>query len=392
MTETGDPSLRVGTGHAEPSLQGGKRPRAATRTAVAVPPAHPLRPTVFLFSGLAEMVMLTALLQRLHRRYQLPSHVIGAGSWNAAIYQGNPDVGGVWSLGRHLPLLFDPLRPRALRALRESDPGPVYVCEDDCRQLTRIRRILASGGVNPARCVFITDEPQSLPEHLIDRLMRLGSRTPAMLRARDYPIPDEGDMDGPRLYVSDAERTRRDAWLQAKGWDNRQLILVHPGSHRMSRPRRPWRRAAAADQSWPAEHWAALLRRIHERMRNALIVLRGARQEEPMLREIQAAAALGAVVVASGRLRDFFALCEGAHSMISVDSGPAHAAAALGLPLVVLCGGTSPLQSQPRSASGSPVLGVGGPPASSIAQIPVDRVFEAWCSLAATTVAERRIL
>jgi hypothetical protein len=39
------------------------------------------------------------------------------------------------------------------------------------------------------------------------------------------------------------------------------------------------------------------------------------------------------------------------------------------------------------------VFGVGGPPlASSIAQIPVDMVFEAWCSLAASTVAERHIL
>jgi heptosyltransferase-2/heptosyltransferase-3 len=68
--------------------------------------------------------------------------------------------------------------------------------------------------------------------------------------------------------------------------------------------------------------------------------------------------------------------------MISVDTGPAHAAAAVGLPLVVLFGAYPSQVWQPRSSVGSPVIGVGGPPgASRLDQIPERVVFDAWCGL-----------
>jgi heptosyltransferase-2/heptosyltransferase-3 len=68
--------------------------------------------------------------------------------------------------------------------------------------------------------------------------------------------------------------------------------------------------------------------------------------------------------------------------MISVDTGPAHAAAALGLPLVVLFGGHSQAEWLPRSSSGSPVLGIGGPPHSKrLDEIPVETVFATWLEL-----------
>ncbi|MDE2449762.1 MAG: lipopolysaccharide heptosyltransferase family protein, partial [Gammaproteobacteria bacterium] len=81
-------------------------------------------------------------------------------------------------------------------------------------------------------------------------------------------------------------------------------------------------------------------------------------------------------------LRQLFALCAASHSMISVDTGPAHAAAAVGLPLVVLFGAEPASVWQPRSAVGSPVVGVGGPPSTSrLDQIPEPMVFDAWCGL-----------
>jgi heptosyltransferase-2/heptosyltransferase-3 len=74
--------------------------------------------------------------------------------------------------------------------------------------------------------------------------------------------------------------------------------------------------------------------------------------------------------------------------MISVDSGPAHAAAAVGLPLVVLFGGHSQREWLPRSARGSPVLGIGGPPLSSrLDQISEKDVFEAWTALSGSATA-----
>ena len=213
--------------------------------------------------------------------------------------------------------------------------------------------------------------------------MNLGARTPAALAATEYPVPAATAIDGPRLYVLAAERAERDAWLQAKGWLGRELIVIQPGNHRSMGPRRArWRRLNTDDKWWPLERWAQLFHKIHECRKDALLVLRGSPEEVPMLEEIRAAAGLANVVVVGHGLRELFALCAAAHSMISVDTGPAHAAAALSVPLVVLYGAETARYWLPRSPSGSPVVGVGGPPFATRAdQVSVDTVFEAWRSL-----------
>jgi ADP-heptose:LPS heptosyltransferase len=117
-------------------------------------------------------------------------------------------------------------------------------------------------------------------------------------------------------------------------------------------------------------------------MPEARVVLCGAPQEGAMLQELQLSMGTSDVMAAELSLRQLLALSESAHSMISVDTGPAHAAAALGLPLVVMFGAESQNVWLPRSPSGSAVLGLGGPPVSNrVDQIRVDAVFNAWCSL-----------
>jgi ADP-heptose:LPS heptosyltransferase len=80
-----------------------------------------------------------------------------------------------------------------------------------------------------------------------------------------------------------------------------------------------------------------------------------------------------------GRLK---ALLEIAHSMVSVDTGPAHLAAALGCPLVVLMGSRSPQLWTPRSGSGSEVVLLGGLPAiRRVDEIETAQVVSAWRAL-----------
>ena len=357
-------------------------------------PRVPLTPTVFFFCRLGDMVMVTRLLNLLHRRFGRPCQVIGTGSWTPTTYLGNPDVRGVWAFHRHLPFLLDGAWLPVRRALRVSAPGPIYVCERHYRQLPRIRRMLRLSGVDPARCVFLTDFPVIEGQHLVDRMVDLGGRTPAGLRPEDYPVPPVASLDGPRLFVLDGERAERDAWLRARGWDGRELILIQPGNHRSMGPRRErWRRLNTDDKWWPLERWSELLQRIHRERPAALLVLRGSEEEVPMLQEILAATRLDCAVAVGTTLRQLYALCAGATSVVSVDTGPAHAAAALGVPLVVLYGAESPAHWLPRSPEGSPVVGVGGPPESHRAdQVPVDAVFEAWLEAVnrGTTAAARR--
>jgi hypothetical protein len=55
-----------------------------------------------------------------------------------------------------------------------------------------------------------------------------------------------------------------------------------------------------------------------------VLLLRGSREEVPMLQEIQAATNLNTGATVGTTLRQLYALCEAASRMVSVDSGPGH--------------------------------------------------------------------
>jgi ADP-heptose:LPS heptosyltransferase len=358
-------------------------------------PAPPVQPIVIWFGRVGDMILLSALLGILHRRYGRPCHLIGAGSWPAEIYASHSDVERVTCLHRYTAFVFDRAWWAALAALRSSRGQPIYVCEYDPRKLARIQRLLDFSGTVPACCLFITheglaeplrrDESQgsrSSPTHWVDRLVSFGRLTPPAFNAADYPwIDAQSGCDAPHLEVAAAEREGCAAWIEAQGWNGRPLVLVQPGNRRTMRGRR-LRVSPADDKWWPIERWAALLRQVHERMPQAVIVLCGAPRESLLLTWIADAAQLPAVVAAELPLGRLLALCARADSMISVDTGPAHAAAALSLPLVVMFGAHSQQEWLPRSPTGSVVVGVGGPPHTRrLDEISVDTVFAAWCTV-----------
>lgn len=355
-----------------------------TSSLVAAVAVRPLQPVVFGFGRLGDMVMLSAVLHLLHQRFGRRCLVVGAGRWNSPLFKGHADVERVLSFPRHMPFVLSAAWWQLLVALQQSGPGPVYVCERSPRQLSRIKRMLALTGIDSSRCLFI-GELQGAPESWVERYIQLGLLTPAAFAATDYP--SAAGRQAPRLHVSDPERQERDDWLRARGWLGRPLVLLQPGNFRtMSRRRDARRRLNDDDKAWPVENWVALIRRVLGGLPDARVVLCGAPQEGEMLRAIAASVARPDVVAAELSLRQLLALGEGAHSMISVDTGPAHAAAALGVPLVVLFGSESQRVWLPRSSSGSAVLGLGGPPHSNrVDHISLDEVVSAWSSLQKST-------
>src|SRR6267142_2424022 len=116
-------------------------------------PAPPVQPIVIWFGRVGDLILLSALLEVLHRRFGSPCHVIGAGSWPAQIYAAHNDVARVSCLHRYTAWVFDPAWWRTLRALRARRADPVYVCETDPRKLARIRRLLRFSGTEAVRCV-----------------------------------------------------------------------------------------------------------------------------------------------------------------------------------------------------------------------------------------------
>ena len=335
-------------------------------------------PTVIRLGRVGDMIAITALLNLLHERFGRPCNVIGAGPWNEAIFRAHPDVARVWSFSRHRALMLNAAAPGALWALHGNAPAPIYICEHQPKPLARVRQFLALGRIDSRRCAYLIDEPPGGTENWIDRQLQLGMRTPpAAHHLKTQELSSR--VRAPRLVLLDQEREACTAWIRARGWEGRELILIQPGNYRSMRHGA----VSTDDKAWPIERWVELLRHLHDVMPQAVLVLRGYGEEMDLLRQIQTAAALPAVAVADLALRETFALCERAHSMISVDTGPAHAAAAFGRPLVVLFGAESAQTWLPRSA-GSPVIGLGGPPYSKqVAAISVESVFRAWRSFEA---------
>src|SRR5579884_1838576 len=110
----------------------------AERPAPDAPPARsvsPVRPIVIWFGRVGDMILLTTLLDILHRRYGNPCTLIGAGSWTREIYRTHPDVARTWVLRRYTVFLFDLAWWRAFWALRRNGADPIYICEFDKRKL-----------------------------------------------------------------------------------------------------------------------------------------------------------------------------------------------------------------------------------------------------------------
>ncbi|MGH8232664.1 MAG: glycosyltransferase family 9 protein [Rhodanobacteraceae bacterium] len=340
---------------------------------------------VIRFGRLGDMLLLAPLMERLHRGYGEPCLLMGTGPWSLPMFAAHPNVARVIQVdARHQPLAFSPQRWQMLHALRVNNDAPVHVCEAEPRAVAKIRRMLALAHVPPKRCVFVEDASPLADEHWVERLLRgCGHAAEACVGAWHPPaLPDAA---APRLYLREADQRDCDAWLRKRGWRGEPIWLVQPFNKRSVR----WngrRDEADDDKAWPAQRWSGLLHALHADHPDARVVLCGTPREAPLLDTIGDGTRAAGIDVAARDLplRRFMALCEIARGMLSVDTGPAHVAAAMGCPLVVLFGAQSPRVWCPRSPTGSTVIALGGPPQRSrVVQIPLDEVTAALCSLPA---------
>jgi heptosyltransferase-2/heptosyltransferase-3 len=376
---SGDESLTLHEGSGSPHGA-----NASARTPGAV---------VVRFGRLGDTVLLQPLLQRLHQRFGKPCTLLSRGGWPQPLYDGHADVGRIIQLdAAHRPLLLSPQRWRAIRALRHLRNLPFYICDPEPRALAKIRRLLSWAGIAADHCVFLTDMPERTDEHWIDRLLRFSDHIPAAFDRACYPIPPPAAIAAPRMQVSDADRSDCAAWLQKRGLTRAPLILLQPANKRSMR----WNgvRGPDDDKWWPSEHWAALACAIRLSLPAAQVLLCGAADEASYLHDIRNASANAGVHVVAEELplRRLMALLAIAYSMVSVDTGPAHLAAAMGCPLVTLFGRFPPEHWLQRSSTGSEVIGLGGPARGGrVDALSFDEVFAAWRWLAprvsATAVA-----
>ena len=289
------------------------------------------------------MVMTTPLLHALAAQHGAPCTVIGHGRWVSDLFANLPFVGAVHTIAsRKRPYLISPDQWRAVRVMREHRGHPAYLLETDRNSAALVRR----SGLQLTASMAST--PRGTNRHQIGSQAVLAGYT---------SVPSFQAI--PELRVTPAEQAACRAWLASVVPADAPVVLMHPGNKKTA----GWRKRSHNHKEWPQTSWVAVARQVLADLPTAHVLVTGTSAESEMVSAIVAASDDPRVHSIAGQtpLRRLLALLTQAHSVISVDTGPAHAAAALGCPLVVLFGQTDPRVNGPISA-GSPVAVVTGPP------------------------------
>lgn len=327
-------------------------------------------------------MLLTPLLRQLYQRSGLPCDVVAIGAWNRILFQEMPYVRNVYSIdSRAAPYWFNRSQRELVRQLKHSQHRFVWVCETSRKSY----RLLKRAGITRDNSINQLDLSLVQGEHYGDKWLRLGSLNPVGFDCPQAPLQAPHS----ELFVNEREVLECRNWLQSRALDpGAPVICVQAGSKRTTRRGRVDRESNS--KYWPEDKWAALIDRVVDHLPGAQVLLCGVPAESGMCDALQTRCHHSQQVhnVANDLpLRRLLALLNLAHSCISVDTGPAHAAAALNCPLVVLFGKANPARFRPVS-SNSPVRVVqgfaGANPESEpdtspdISHISVDQVFEQW--------------
>jgi heptosyltransferase-2/heptosyltransferase-3 len=323
------------------------------------------------------MVLITALIRGLHARFARPVDIVTSGPWSTPLLEGQPGVGEILCVrSRKTPYWLAPDQQRVVRRLRARGAGPTWFCDAN----DAARPMLERAGIPNDYLVDVKDHPLEGGEHATEQWCRLAELSP---KAPAVPPPAGTSAPGAYLRVSASQEADLDEWLQARGLAGMPLVLIQAGNKRTMR--RGLRRLAVNHKYWPTERWGALMLYMRAQSPRHRIVLLGAGPEYKLNEELIAAARIPDVCNAADDLPipRLIALLSRAAGLVTVDSGPAHAAAAVGCPLVVLFGRASPTLYRPWGTAGADVKVLTGriDAEPSMLGIAATQVIEAWSGL-----------
>jgi ADP-heptose:LPS heptosyltransferase len=311
------------------------------------------RPLVVRCGAFGDMVLLTALIRPLAQRFSSPVDIVTSGPWREPLLRGQPGVGEIWTLrSRKTPYWLSLDQQRVVRQLKARGAGPTWFCDGN----DAARPILRRAGIADEFVVAAKDHDLRPGEHATEQWRRLAQLLPAAFGDANVPPADlSGVARGCYLHVSQEQRSDVDLWLRARGLATMPLILVQVGNKRTMR--RGLRRLAVNSKYWPNERWAEVLRHLRRQHPEHAIVLLGTGPEQQLNEEVAALAGTERLYNAADDLPvpRLIALLERGDGLITVDSGPAHAAAAVGCPQVVLFGKALPSLYRPWGSAGADV-------------------------------------
>jgi heptosyltransferase-2/heptosyltransferase-3 len=327
-----------------------------------------------------DMVLLTALIRVLYAEFRLPVDIVTSGSWSEPLLHGQPGVGQIFSMrSRKTPYWLSGDQKRVVQGLRARGVGPTWFCDAD----DAARPILDRAGI-PSECIVDVKDHGLLPgEHATEQWRRFAQIMPRMAPAGAHRADIDAIAPGCYLEVAQSQRVELAAWLEARDLADQPLLLLQIGNKRTMR--RGLRRMAVNNKYWPLERWAEVLKFLRQRHPRHAILLLGTGPEFELNQQLEALAAVPGVhnVADDLPIPRLIALLDRAEGLLSVDSGPAHAAAGVGCPQVVLFGKALPSLYRPWGTAGAEVQLLRGEVAGEPTMLGIDAasVIDAWSTL-----------
>lgn len=338
------------------------------------------RPLVVRFGALGDMVLLTTLIRHLSQRFNQPVDIVSSGPWTRPLLEGQPGVGELFVVrSRKLPYLFNHGQRQLVKELRARGAGPTWLCDYYHNETTY--GLLKRAGWTPAHWCEQTGLKDLRGPHFCDLWLRFAYRNPAIIGGEDLPC-DAIDA-WPSLTLDDVRRQEGLQWLASHHLDNKPLILIQAGNKRTMR-RFGFRQRNTNSKYWPEQNWGQVLHQLRLLHPDHSIVLLGVPSESQLNEDIIAHAKISNVhnLAPEMNIPRLMTLCKQAFGMITVDTGPAHVASALGCRIVTLFGKASPDMYAPRGEKASVKCLTGiDTGEQSILGITPTMVMNAWQSL-----------
>ncbi len=303
------------------------------RVARALAPPRPAREPrsilVVQLDHLGDAVLSTPMLRALRERFPAAAIDVLASDWNREIFEASPHVRRLHVSGRNWQARGQGGQSHLIEALRlgRRMRRHRYELGIDPRGDFLIALVLWLAGI-PRRLgwaaggggFLLTDVPSWDPvRHEIDSRLALMT-----------PLGVAGGARTPEILPSWADRYSVRELLATLPETHQPLLVLHVS-------------AGTSAKRWPVRYLSELVTRLLDQF-DGTIILVG--EEQDRLRARQIARRDTRLVDWTGRVTvlELAALLEEADAFIGADSGPAHIAAAVGTPSVVLFSGTNRLE------------------------------------------------
>ena len=293
--------------------------------------------------AIGDVLMATPLITAL--RNEFPDYYLGflTSHYAIPVLEYNKEIDALYAIRyRKLPYLISMEKHRLVREMNRERWDAIFLLEDNPIFGRLIKKLNTDNvyGFNGKINSYLTRHiPFSSDSHVISNFLKLGSLLGKELKEFPMNLP----------WSDDASEKAKSILKRLP--DNSPKIAIHAGFG----PARKKGKKAIGIKSWPLEKFKETMIILHNKIK-ASFILTGSLKEFEINEVIIKGLKIPAINLAGQTtVSELGAILKEMDMVISIDSSPAHIAAAVGTPLIVLWGPSIEIKMKPKSLN-SPVV------------------------------------